>query len=353
MVEKSFEGVLTEYEQTILGILYSVEQSPKDSETNEYLLGDNRRIKLNEEGIFTVSKRRLGDQVKEISSLLKSLLTKKMLIEDNSIYELTEFGRKIGKKVKTKWSGELYDDLLIRCANSKAYAKFCESAYGKNLLQFNVIDMQHLDLLLEKMKLNADDVVLDLGCGLGKITEYIAQKTGSKITGIDLSPKAIKWAQNNTKTNKKLSLEVMDISELDFPSASFDVIIALDVLYWIDDLKPVIRKLKDILKLDGRMGFFYVLFRTKNDPIESLEIEHSKLGKFLEQNNFNYELIDISQRAIEIWKQKIAVGKELRAQFESEGNLDIIDDRLKGGENVIKNFENQLQKRYFIYVENK
>jgi cyclopropane fatty-acyl-phospholipid synthase-like methyltransferase len=353
MKEKSSDNILSENEQIVLGIIYSVELNPKDSETNEYLIGESLKIKLNEEGILNVSKKRLGDQIEELHFILKSLLKKKMIAEKNNIFELTKEGMNIGKQVRVKWSSELYDDLLIRCANSHAYAQFCERAYGKNLLQFNVIDMHHLDLLLDKLKLSVDEVVLDLGCGLGKITEYIAQKTSSKIIGIDSSQKAIEWAQNNTKTNKKLIFDVMDINELDYPTDTFDVIIALDVLYWIDDLEPVIGKLKDILKPDGRMAFFYVLFKTKNDPIESIEFEHSKIGKFLEENDFNYELIDISQRAMDIWKQKIVVGKDLRAQFENEGNLDIIDDRLTGGENVIKNFENQLQKRYFIYVENK
>jgi cyclopropane fatty-acyl-phospholipid synthase-like methyltransferase len=353
MKEKSSDYKLPENEQIVLGIIYSVELSPKDSETNEYLIGDNRKLKLNEEGISIVSKKRLGDQIKELPSILKLLLNKKMIVENNKIFELTELGTSVGKKVRARWSSELYDDLLIRCANSHAYAQFCERAYGSNLLQFNVIDMPHLDMLLDKLQLSSDDVVLDLGCGLGKITEYIAQKTSSRIIGIDSSQKAIEWAQNNTESNEKLIFEVMNINELDYPNDTFDIIIALDVLYWIDDLEPVIRKLKDILKLNGRMAFFYVLFRSKDDPIESLEIKHTNIGKFLEQNNFSYEIIDISQRAVEIWKQKIIVGQELRDQFESEGNLDIIDDRLKGGENVIKNFENQLQKRYFIYVENK
>ncbi len=353
MNKESYLNKLSESEQTILGILFSIKQYPKDSETDEYLVGDNHRIKLNEEGIKIISKRRLGDQINELLSIFKSLLNKKMIIEDSGIYDLTESGTTIGKKIKSKWSSELYDDLLIRCANSDAYAQFCKGAYGKNLLQFNVIDMQQLNLLLEKMNLNSNDAILDLGCGLGKITEYIAQISDSKIIGIDSSQKAIDWAQNNTKTNDKLSFEVMDINELNFPSASFDVIIALDVLYWIDDLEPVIKKLKDILKPNGKMGIFYVLFRKQSDPIESIVLENSDFGKYLEQNDFIYETIEISQNAIDIWKQKITVGEELREQFEKEGNLDIIDDRINGGKQVISNFENDLQKRYFIYVQNK
>ncbi|NHJ49636.1 MAG: class I SAM-dependent methyltransferase [Asgard group archaeon] len=353
MDEKLPKTELSENEQALLGILYSVELTPKNPDTNEHIIGGNKTIKLNEDGIKSVSEKRLQDQIDKIPSLLKSLLKMGYINKNESLHELTVKGREIGKTVRSRWSSELYSDLLLRCANSQAYAQFCERAHGKNLLQFNVVDMEHLELLMNKLKINANDVVLDLGCGLGKITEYIAQKTNSKITGIDSSQKAIEWAQKNTKINEKLSFDVVDINDLDYPSESFDVILALDVLYWIENLEPVVKKLKDILKPNGRMGLFYVLFRTKEEPIESVLVDSSKIGKLLKKNNFKYEIIDISQNAVHIWKQKISVGTELRPIFEAEGNLDIIDSRMKSGENVINNFQNDLQKRYFIYIENK
>jgi cyclopropane fatty-acyl-phospholipid synthase-like methyltransferase len=349
MVEE-YLNTISESEQIILGLIYSIELNPKDSETNEYIIGENQRIRLDENGIKTINKRRLQDKIDKIPSYLKSLLASKMIAKSGKLYELTNKGREIGKKVRSQWSSELYDDLLIRCASSKAYSQFCNEVHGKNLLQFNVVDMVDLELMLNKLKISKDDVVLDLGCGLGKITEYIAQKTRAKIIGIDSSKKAIEWAQNNLKTNEKLSFDVIDINELNFSSNSFDVIIAIDVLYWVDDLEPVIKKLKKILKPDGRMGIFYVLFRTKNDPKESILVENSRIGELLKQNNFSLEIIDISRKAIELWKQKISAGEKLKPKFEEEGNLDIIESRLTSGETVISNIKNKLQKRYFIYV---
>ena len=111
--------------------------------------------------------------------------------------------------------------------------------------------------------------------------------------------------------------------------------------------------LKDILKPNGRMGIFYVQFQNQENLTEPLESENTKLAKFLDQNNYTYEVEDISQKAVEIWERKIAVGKELRAQFLSEGNQDIIDTRVAGGLDVIKKFETKQQKRYFFYVKNK
>ncbi|MHA1308848.1 MAG: hypothetical protein ACTSQN_16345, partial [Candidatus Heimdallarchaeota archaeon] len=126
-----------------------------------------------------------------------------------------------------------------------------------------------------------------------------------------------------------------------------------DVLYWLDDLNPVLQKIKDILKPDGRMGVFYVNFKEKEDPDKPFGWENSKFTKLLVQNNFSFEVFDVSQDAVEIWKRKLAVGKELRDQFVSEKNVDIIDSRLTGGTNVIRKFKANEQKRYFYFVKNK
>ncbi len=352
MDKELLDNELAGDEQTILGILYSIELNPKDSETHEYILGD-KKVKLDIEGIFSVSKHRIGEEIELLSSILELLLERNLILSDGGLYSLTDSGKIIGYKVRAKLLSEFYDTHLLRCARSQAYAKFCELVYGKNLLQFNVVDVQHLDLMQEKIQLNANDVVLDLGCGLGKITEYLAEKTGASITGIDFSQKSIQWAIKNTKENEKLKYEVMDITELNYPSNTFDAIIALDVLYWIDDLEPVIKKLKSILKSNGRMGVYYVQFMNQDKPAEPLLPEKTNLATFLNRNDFSYEVVDISQNAIDIWKQKITVGKELRPQFLSEGNQDIIDTRMSDGVDVIKKFETNQQKRYFFSIKNK
>ncbi len=352
-MDKNFpENKLLENEQTILGLLYSVELNPKDTSTNEYLVGD-KRIKLDIEGIFSISKRRIGEDQNLISSLLQSLLEKKQIKVEDGLYSLSDTGERIGKRIRAKWFGDFYDSILLRCAQSQAYAEFCRLAYGKNLFQFNVVDMQQLDLLIEKLHLNSKDTILDLGCGLGKITEYLANRIGAKITGIDFAEKSIQWARENTEGNGNLNYEVMDITELDFPPNYFDAIIALDVLYWIDDLEPVVAKLKEILKPDGRMGFFYVQFKNQDDNPESMLPENTRIAKLLKQYNFQYDVMDISQDAIEIWKTKIRVGKELRDQFLKENNQEIIDERITDGQDVIKKFETNQQKRYFFLVKQK
>lgn len=352
MIQKNGKIEVTEQERTVLGVLYSVGLNPIDTDTNEYLI-NGKKLKLDFDGILLVCKNRIGDDRDLLTSLLKSLQDKSMIIFENVIYSLSDTGSKIGKKVRTKWLSDFYDNELMRCAESKAYNEFCERVYGENLLQYNVVDIQQLDMMQDKLKINSNDVVLDLGCGLGGITEYLAKKTGAQITGVDFSEKCIQLAESKGKGIANLKFKTMDINELNFPSNTFDVILALDVLYWLDDLNPVLQKIKDILKPDGRMGVFYVNFKDQEDPDKPFGWENSKFTKLLEQNNFSFVVFDVCQEAVEIWKRKLAIGKELREQFLSEKNEDIIDSRLNGGANVIKKFAANEQKRYFYFVKNK
>ncbi|NHJ85448.1 MAG: class I SAM-dependent methyltransferase, partial [Asgard group archaeon] len=226
----SIKESISDFQRDILGIIFSIELQPKDQSTNEYIIGDDRKIKLDFEGISAIGKNRFGEKINDLAEALNDLLEMNLLTVDKTSYALTLKGKELGKKIRTKWISESYGNLLLRCAESQAYANFCEKVCGKNLLQFNVVDMQQLEMMLEKLEIKPNETLIDLGCGLGKITEYIAQKTGAKTIGIDFAEKGIQWAKTNTKEGEKLSYEVMDISELNYQAETFDVITALDVL---------------------------------------------------------------------------------------------------------------------------
>ena len=58
--------------------------------------------------------------------------------------------------------------------------------------------------------LTPDDVVLDIGCGTGEVTKYLAEGSGAKVTGIDNNPDMMQHAiTNNGDAN--INYELVDV----------------------------------------------------------------------------------------------------------------------------------------------
>jgi SAM-dependent methyltransferase len=84
----------------------------------------------------------------------------------------------------------------------------------------------------EYASLSADDVVLDLGCGLGGPGRFLIDQFGCSIVGVDLLPLRIELAQSLaelTHTNDRANYRVADATALDFDTASFAQVWMLDV----------------------------------------------------------------------------------------------------------------------------
>ena len=106
--------------------------------------------------------------------------------------------------------------------------------YGKNLCQHGMADMMQIGEMIKLMDLNSKDKILDLGCGNGLITEYLGNYLGAKITGVDISEATIARANIRVKNNPNVRFEVGDISNLNYPPASFTKIIAIDsIILWM------------------------------------------------------------------------------------------------------------------------
>jgi SAM-dependent methyltransferase len=102
---------------------------------------------------------------------------------------------------------------------------------------------QFLKLLQQQGK----TTLLEIGAGTGKDSLFF-QDNGLQVVCTDLSP-----AMVNLCRKKGLQAYVMDFLSLDFPSASFDAIYALNCLLHVPthDLPAVLRSLRDLLRPGG------------------------------------------------------------------------------------------------------
>ena len=102
--------------------------------------------------------------------------------------------------------------------------------------------------LIGKIGLNGSESILDIGCGDGKITNYLAGRTDGEVVGIDLSPEMIAYAQS---TFSRPSFLRMDAQALRFEER-FDVIFSNAVLHWVEDHEAVVGGIFHALKPGGR-----------------------------------------------------------------------------------------------------
>lgn len=110
----------------------------------------------------------------------------------------------------------------------------------------------------DHLQLQANDRVLDLGCGEGRhaITAYLRENIES--VGVDLSLKDLKTTrdrfmefQDTTNKCKSLNISVANGQKLPFADNTFDKVICSEVLEHIPDYRSVLEEINRVLKTGG------------------------------------------------------------------------------------------------------
>ena len=102
-----------------------------------------------------------------------------------------------------------------------------------------------------KMGLKPDDHVLDVGCGIGGATRYIASTVGCRVTGIDLTPGYIEAAEDlarRTGLADRVSYRVASALAMPFGDGAFDAAITLHAAMNIKDRAGLYREVARVLK---------------------------------------------------------------------------------------------------------
>lgn len=96
------------------------------------------------------------------------------------------------------------------------------------------------------------DRVLDVGCGTGRLAEWMAASIGPGVVGIDPLPERITLARARAPG---LRFEVSRAEDLAaFPGGSFDAVIASAVFHWVEDKPKALAEFARVLRPGGRLA---------------------------------------------------------------------------------------------------
>jgi len=110
--------------------------------------------------------------------------------------------------------------------------------------------IEHFNLK-DKNKLLKGLNILDLGCGGGIASEPLC-RLGANITGVDESKKLIEVAKLHAKNMKlKINYQCTSIENLNKFKNKYDVIIALELLEHVNNLKQFCKLMTNLLNEDG------------------------------------------------------------------------------------------------------
>lgn len=136
--------------------------------------------------------------------------------------------------------------------------------------------------------------VLEIGCGIGKTTSWLAEKYGEiKIIAIDYDKEQIKIARKNKIAN--VIFKQGDGTKIKFKNSAFDYVIETGVFHHIKDYKKAVKEASRVLKKNGYFylidvsQYFFMLWPIKLFfPPEAL-LTKKDFIKELEDNGFKVE----------------------------------------------------------------
>jgi 2-polyprenyl-3-methyl-5-hydroxy-6-metoxy-1,4-benzoquinol methylase len=127
------------------------------------------------------------------------------------------------------------------------------------------------DHLAQSVNLNADDALLDLGCGQGaSLIHWHKEYLLKTIEAVDVQKECVDLIRRlNPKINAIHCASFINLKDIHFQN-KFDVILCIDAAYH-SNLNSFIDSTKSVLNSKGRLGFHYLILNEKFKKLNSLQ----------------------------------------------------------------------------------
>ncbi len=183
--------------------------------------------------------------------------------------------------------------------------------------EFHIGGRAATEHLMEQLKFSQSDRLLDVGCGLGGASRFIAKTYGNSVTGIDLTDDYVTVGNRISEwlaIKELVSLHQGSALSMPFDEASFDGAYMLHVGMNIEDKDTLFSQISRVLKSGSKLGIYDIMRTSEgilsypvpwaSDESFSFLTEAEEYTALLEAAGFKIECINNRQKfALEFFKQ--------------------------------------------------
>ena len=135
--------------------------------------------------------------------------------------------------------------------------------------EFHIGGRRASEDFIGQLELSADDHTLDVGCGIGGTSRFVASRFGCRVTGIDLTPEFVTTGQSLCDwvgLSKRIELHQGDATATPFSDESFDAAFMLHVGMNIPGKDELFAEVFRLVKPGALFGVYDVM-QTSDEPL--------------------------------------------------------------------------------------
>ena len=141
--------------------------------------------------------------------------------------------------------------------------------------------------LMSKLNLTEDSVVIDYGCGIGRLSKALIERYGCRVIGVDISTNMRALASIYVASDRFFSVPPVAVNIF----ASYaDAVVSVWTLQHVGNLEQELERIKSVLKTDGKL--FVVNERRRFVPTDKGWLDDSKDIFVNLQSRFKTEVIE-------------------------------------------------------------
>ena len=207
-------------------------------------------------------------------------------------------------------------------------------AAGKDIDRLTIDDLAPVDefhtggrnataRLAQMAEIKPEQSVLDVGCGIGGPSRYLASTFGCQVTGVDLTAEYIEVARmlaQRVRLADKVAYKQGDALDLPFPDADFDLVWSQNAVMNIENRSRLYGEMRRVLKKSGRLAIQDVAAGPGGEPYYPAPWAHDASISFLLPPQQTRDLLERAGFRVVQWHDSTAEAlQQYRARAKAVG----------------------------------